>query len=106
MTKTNPRAKTAPKTASKTAPQAEDKPPRKPRAKRGKAAKEPINLNLPSNLIALAEGYAEANGRKLSTLVEDLLRRHLDDRGIPTDIPLEELAKRLSVKTGRQISVL
>jgi len=81
------------------------KPKAKPRAKRGKAVKEPVNLNLPSNLIAIAEEYAEINGRKLSTLVEDLLRRHLDERGIPTDVPIEELAQRISVRSGRKISM-
>ena len=82
------------------------KPPPKPRAKRGKALKEPVNLNLPSLLVAIAEAYAETNGRKLSTLVEDLLRRHLDERGIPTDVPLEDVAHRISERIGRKTPVL
>ena len=98
MTKPKPKPKRAPKPASKPAP--------KPRAKRGKAVKEPVNLNLPSLLVAIAEAYAETNGRKLSTLVEDLLRRHLDERGIPTDVPLEDVAQRISERIVRKTPVL
>jgi hypothetical protein len=82
------------------------KPAPKPRAKRGKALKEPVNLNLPSLLVAIAEEYAETNGRKLSTLVEDLLRRHLDERGIPTDVPLEDVAIRINERLGRKTPLL
>ena len=91
-----------PKTTSKTKP----KPAPKPRAKRGKALKEPVNLNLPSLLVAIAEAYAETNGRKLSTLVEDLLRRHLDERGIPTDVPLEDVAQRINERLGQKTAAL
>ena len=91
-----------PKTTSKI----KAKPASKPRAKRGKALKEPVNLNLPSLLVAIAEAYAETNGRKLSTLVEDLLRRHLDERGIPTDVPLEDVAQRITERIGRKAPVL
>jgi hypothetical protein len=94
MAKPKPKPKVAPKPAPK------------PRAKRGKALKEPVNLNLPSLLVAIAEAYAETNGRKLSTLVEDLLRRHLDERGIPTDVPLEDVAHRISERIGRKTPVL
>jgi len=91
-----------PKTTSKT----KAKPAPKPRAKRGKALKEPVNLNLPSLLVAIAEAYAETNGRKLSTLVEDLLRRHLDERGIPTDVPLEDVAQRINERLGQKTAGL
>jgi hypothetical protein len=91
-----------PKTTSKT----KVKPAPKPRAKRGKALKEPVNLNLPSLLVAIAEAYAETNGRKLSTLVEDLLRRHLDERGIPTDVPLEDVAQRINERLGQKTAAL
>jgi hypothetical protein len=87
-------------------PKSPPKAPPKPRAKRGKALKEPVNLNLPSVLVAIAEAYAETNGRKLSTLVEDLLRRHLDERGIPTDVPLEDVAQRISERLGRKTPLL
>jgi hypothetical protein len=93
-----PRPKTTSKTKVKSAP--------KPRAKRGKALKEPVNLNLPSLLVAIAEAYAETNGRKLSTLVEDLLRRHLDERGIPTDVPLEDVAQRINERLGQKTAAL
>jgi len=96
--------KPAPKT--KVNPALTPKPAPKPRAKRGKALKEPVNLNLPSLLVAIAEAYAETNGRKLSTLVEDLLRRHLDERGIPTDVPLEDVAQRITERIGRKAPVL
>ena len=91
-----------PKTTSKI----KAKPAPKPRAKRGKALKEPVNLNLPSLLVAIAEAYAETNGRKLSTLVEDLLRRHLDERGIPTDVPLEDVAQRINERLGQKTAGL
>jgi outer membrane biosynthesis protein TonB len=97
-----PKPKPAPKSKTKPAP----KPAPKPRAKRGKALKEPVNLNLPSLLVAIAEEYAETNGRKLSTLVEDLLRRHLDERGIPTDVPLEDVAQRINDRLGRRTPLL
>jgi hypothetical protein len=93
-----PKPKTTPKTKAKPAP--------KPRAKRGKALKEPVNLNLPSLLVAIAEAYAETNGRKLSTLVEDLLRRHLDERGIPTDVPLEDVAQRINERLEQKTAAL
>jgi hypothetical protein len=93
-----PRPKPTPKSKSKPAP--------RPRAKRGKALKEPVNLNLPSLLVAIAEAYAETNGRKLSTLVEDLLRRHLDERGIPTDVPLEDVAQRINERLGEKTPAL
>jgi hypothetical protein len=57
-------------------------------------------LNLPPRLSEIATDYAEANGRSLSTLIEDLLRRHLEDNGVQVNLPAEAFEKMLADKYG------
>jgi hypothetical protein len=44
----------------------------------------------------VSEAYAEANGRSLSTLVEDLLRRHLESKGINAEVTNDQVAATLA----------
>lgn len=53
--------------------------------------KLPITLNLSPMVKDLAGAFAEANGRSLSVLIEDLLRKELESHGISTTISGEEL---------------
>jgi hypothetical protein len=58
--------------------------------------KKAVNLNLPAVLREVSEAYAEANGRSLSTLVEDLLRRHLESKGINAEVTNDQVAATLA----------
>lgn len=57
--------------------------------------KAPVTLNLPERVKQIATTYAEANGRSLSSLIEDLLRRHLEENGVKVNLPPAEFEKVL-----------
>lgn len=68
--------------------------------------KSPKTLNLPDGLAELATAYAEATQRSFSSLVEDLLREELADKGAMPKVTMEEimvkLEQRLAAKTARK----
>lgn len=70
---------------------------------RRKAAK---TLNLPGGLTEVATAYAEATGRSLSSLIEDLLREELKrSNALPyptAEQVLEKLRERLAATEKRQ----
>ncbi len=51
------------------------------------------NLSMSPRLVAIAEGWCEANDRQFSPLMEELLREFLREKGLPVDAPPEEVAK-------------
>lgn len=64
---------------------------------------------MPNRLLDLGMAVAEAEGQTISSLLEDLLRRHLEEKGIPVGVPIDELMKMLvqrfgitAKKTGRK----
>lgn len=62
--------------------------------------KKPVTLNLPDRVRVIATEYAEANGRSLSSLIEHLLRQHLEQSGVVVDVSPREFAKIMAEKFG------
>jgi hypothetical protein len=70
---------------------------------RRRPAKEPkisITMNLPERLRELSDEWATANEYSLSTLIEYLLRRHLEENGINPNMPPEAFIKMMGEKFG------
>jgi hypothetical protein len=64
---------------------------------RRKAAK---SINIPPRLYSLSRSYAESNQRSLSSLIEDLLRRHLEANGVNPNLSLEQFMEQVAEKFG------
>jgi len=57
--------------------------------------KKPITINLPARIRVLGEAFAEANGRSLSSWLEDLMRADMERAGVKVDLPPTELMKAM-----------
>jgi hypothetical protein len=71
---------------------------------RGKPRKGKItkNLSLPSPLTKFTEVYCRQNGRTVSGLVEDLLRRFYESKGINVDAPIEKVVTMIRRKKKKK----
>ena len=57
--------------------------------------KKPITINLPTRIRLLGEAFAEANGKSLSSWLEDLMRTDMERAGVKVDLPPDELMKAM-----------
>lgn len=56
------------------------------------------NLSMAARLIEFTEVYCDKNGRTVSSLVEDLLRRFYETKGIDIDAPMTEIVAAMKKK--------
>lgn len=63
-----------------------------------KEAKKKLTMSLPKHLRMIAGEWAGANEQSLSTLVEYLLRRHLEENGVNPNLPAEKIIAILGKK--------
>lgn len=70
---------------------------------RRRPSKEPkiaITINLPERLRELSDEWAITNEHSLSTLIEYLLRRELEENGVNPNLPADVFIKLLGKKLG------